>query len=132
MQFKINPDCRKLIKEGKCQADCCGIVPFDAHLFRMIRSKAVVKDYEIQEFKTKGQKFVMPVAEDYKCIFLDRQNCSCVIYKHPAKPNLCKMFGTVENEPLMACRHINPELASKIDEEANATFEQIKKFGIAK
>ena len=125
--YNTNPDCKKLIAEGKCKADCCGIVPMEYHAFFQIKSKAYIKDFEVKKFKMKGVQFCTPIAKDFMCVFLNRETYSCEIYNSPRKPNLCRQFGMSSTETLLACRHINPELAHKIDEEANKTIEELKR-----
>lgn len=126
-KFNTCPDCKKFIAEGKCKADCCGIVPFEKHLFQQIKHKAYEKEFEQNEFKAKGQTFILPVAKDGICIFLNKKDYSCVIYNSPRKPDLCRQFGMSETEPLLACRHINPDLADRIDAEANRVFDDVKR-----
>lgn len=126
-KFNTCPDCRKLIAEGKCKADCCGIVPFEDRIFQQIKKNAYEKDYEQKVIKNKGQKFVIPISKDFKCIFLNREDCSCVIYNSPRKPDLCRQFGMSETEVLLACMHINPDKKNLIEGEANETLEQIQK-----
>lgn len=125
--FNTNPDCARLIAEGKCKADCCGIVPFEYHKFTQIKHLAYEKNYEVKKFKAMGVQFITAIAEDGMCVFLDREKYSCNIYRSPRKPDICKQFGMSRTEPLLACRHINPDFADRIDAEANRVFDDVKR-----
>lgn len=125
--YNTNPDCAKLIAEGKCKADCCGIVPIEYHKFQQIKHLAYEKNYEIKKFKMRGEQYCTPIAEDGKCVFLNRELLSCEIYRSPRKPEICRQFGMSRTETLLACKHINPDLADKIDAEADKTIEEIKR-----
>ena len=125
--YNTNPDCAKLIAEGKCKADCCGIVPMEYHKFLQIKHLAYEKNFEVKKFKMRGEQYCTPIAEDGKCVFLNRELYSCEIYNSPRKPDLCRQFGMSRTETLLACRHINPDLAQKIDDEAEKVMEDIKR-----
>lgn len=125
--FNTNPDCKKLIEDGKCKADCCGVVPIEYHIFQQIKKFAYEKKFEIKKFSTKGKQFCTPIAEDGKCVFLNRKTYLCEIYNSPRKPEICSQFGMNEKVTLLACPHINQELTEKIDTEVDSVLERIKK-----
>ena len=125
-QFNINPNCRELIEKGECQADCCGVVPFEYHTFLQIKSKVQVKDYEIQKFKQNGIQFCVLMPKDFKCVFLNRDNLSCSIYNSPRKPEVCRKFGMSTSDPLLCCTKINKDKEKMIEANADKILQHIK------
>lgn len=76
MKFNTNPNCVELIKQGKCKADCCGVVPIMENYWKILKKFAVRKDYKIFKFKYCGDKFVKALTNDFKCVFL-KDDFSC-------------------------------------------------------
>ena len=124
--FNVNPNCNELICNGTCKADCCGIVPMLQSSWWVVKDKVnKERKYQLQKFSQKGQTFVIPITEDFKCVFLNSEN-KCNIYNSPRRPNLCMLFGKVNNEPLLACPHINKDKMDLIVNKADKTMQELK------
>ena len=128
--FNVNPNCKELIEKGLCKADCCGLVPFPEKSWEELKDKAnKLKEYELVKFQAKGETFVIPTTKDYKCVFLSF-NHTCNIYNEPQRPNICMLYGKVNNEPLLACPHINKDKEGVINNVAEKTMSELKNMEI--
>ena len=108
MEFEINPNCKDLIQKGICKADCCGCVPIYAGYWERLKKYAQTKNYKLFKFTHKGEKFIKPITEDFKCIFV-KNDYSCAIHHTKLRPDVCIKFGTDKKEPLLSCPHINKD-----------------------
>lgn len=125
--YNTNPNCQDLIKSGTCKADCCGPVPLLANYWRILKQYAQTKEYEITKVKDRFGDVVVAITKSGNCVFL-KQDYSCAIYKSHLRPEICSMFGNNSNEPLLACKHINPDKVSLIDNAANDLLDDYKKI----
>jgi len=94
------PDCQKIIKQGKCKADCCGPVPIDKTLYQItsnLRHRKVVSEHEVQD--KNGNDLIIPFTEDLTCAYLDK-NYKCSIYEN--RPELCREYGNGKHK-LLTC-----------------------------
>lgn len=125
-RFNVNPNCKELICNGTCKADCCGCVPLSLASWNELKNKVnKLKEYELLTFKQKGIDFVIPLTKDMKCVFLNFDN-SCNIYFEPKRPNICMLYGKVNNEPLLACPHINKDKEGIIENVAEKTMKELR------
>jgi hypothetical protein len=114
--FCINPDCKKLIAEGKCNADCCGNASMLLQYFKVLKKHiSPDKEYKTHTFKSGSDVYVKAITPDFKCVFLD-ENLSCKIHSSHFRPEICKNFGCNATEPLLACTHINEDKKEIIQE----------------
>ncbi len=108
MVFNTNPDCLKLIKEGKCKADCCGCIPLNERYWRILKKHVQTDDYKIFKFKSFGENMVKAVTKDFKCVFV-KPDYTCAIHNSHLRSEVCKKFGQDATEPLLACPNINED-----------------------
>ena len=127
MKFNTHPNCVELIKQGKCKADCCGVVPIMENYWKILKKFAVRKDYKIFKFKYCGDKFVKALTSDFKCVFL-KDDFSCAIHNSNLRSDVCKKYGLDENEPLLACPHINEDKKDFISDYADNKLKQLAKM----
>lgn len=102
--MSLAANCKKLCDSGKCDAQCCGPVPFPVDAFNKYAYRAGVKKWEKLELMQDkaGQKYVLAKTKDLDCIFLDKN--SCTIYED--RPEVCKLFGTSEE---LKCPHLTKQ-----------------------
>lgn len=127
MKFNINPNCVEMIKQGKCKADCCGVVPIYESYWKLLKKHAQTQDYTIFKFKHQGIKYIKALTKDFKCVFLNSDNL-CAIYKSHLRSEICKIYGHDPNEPLLACPHINEDKKDYIADYANNKVKQLAKM----
>lgn len=127
MKFNTNPNCVELIKQGKCKADCCGVVPIYESYWKLLKKYAQTNDYKIFKFKCCGQTFIKALTKDFKCVFL-RQDFSCAIYHSHLRSEICKIYGHNDHEPLLACPHINEDKKDFISDYADKKLKQLAKM----
>lgn len=84
---------------AKCQAQCCGPVPFDPKTYRKHKKLREVK----KEMKT-PDGLIVPVTEDLTCPFLDNF-LRCSVYEE--RPDVCRKFGD-GSHPLLVCPYKKP------------------------
>ncbi len=94
--------CSKCCSAGICNADCCGVIPFDRDLIKR-NTKNVCSP--VVEYIDVGKEGVVPMTSDLKCLFLDRGTNRCSIYEE--RPQVCKDYGTGVSEDLL-CPHLKP------------------------
>lgn len=127
MKFNINPNCVELIKQGKCKADCCGVVPIYEPYWKRLKKYALTKDYEIFKFKYQGETFVKALTKEFKCVFLS-PDYKCAIHNSPLRSEVCKKYGLDDNEPLLACPHINEDKKDFISDYADNKIKELAKM----
>ena len=93
--------CLATVEEGRCQADCCGIIPMDVGFWEQHKDQAAVDPTEILNIDP--YQFINTV--DDKCVFLHREHNICCIYT--SRPDVCIQFG-MSNHPVLACPYIAP------------------------
>lgn len=124
MKFNTCPNCQELIKQGKCKADCCGCVPIYANYWKLLKKYIQTNDYTLFKFTRCGQKYVNAITKDFKCVFI-KDDFSCAIHHSHLRSDICQKYGLDENEPLLACPHINED---KIDLISNYTDKTMNKL----
>jgi len=92
--------CEVPIGAGLCKADCCGFVPLNKKICKEYEHRKQVKPIEILEF---SDEEIIPITEDGKCIFLDREKCRCTIYEE--RPVVCRKYGVHDD---LLCPYIKP------------------------
>lgn len=92
---KVRIPCITAIKRGMCKADCCGPIPFPASAYYQLKHLANVEP--TVEVRSDDGNYVFPIAEDLKCVFLDRQSYQCSIYDQ--RPDICRKYGLIEGLP---------------------------------
>ena len=100
-------DCSKLIKEGICKADCCGVVTFTNEFLKMHRDKF---QQQVVQWINKSEVEGTIITKNGTCIFLTK-DFKCSIYEE--RPEICKLFGTGsgikgEEEVLLFCPYAKP------------------------
>jgi len=70
--------------------ECCGIVPIDKIIVKLCEHKAQVNATEIIAF---GEDEIVPMTEDFFCIFLNRTTKKCEIYEF--RPEVCRQYGEI-------------------------------------
>lgn len=129
--FNIHPDCKKLICEGTCKADCCGCVPMKERHWQQLKKLVRGKEFMLMPFRTPdGQKWVKAITPNYKCVFLNEENL-CMIHKSPMRTSVCQVFGMSRTEPMLACPHINPDKKEMISQIADEKILQLANSGDA-
>lgn len=105
----IRFDCKKGFKLG-CKCDCCGIVPIPENIFNKHKSKITINykiNEELKKFHSKFKGYIVPITDDYKCPFLDRDNLKCIIYED--RPNICRDYGVMGNKSkYLQCPYLKP------------------------
>lgn len=82
-------DCQKCIDKKICQGDCCGAVPINSMSWKLHRGS---KDKKAKIVKVlRCDEGVIPITNDGKCVFLDRETFQCKIYNY--RPQVCRDFG---------------------------------------
>lgn len=127
-KFNTNPNCVELIKTGKCKADCCGVVPILENYWKVLKRHAQTNEYKIFKFKYNRDTFIKALTKDFKCVFLNSENL-CAIHNHHLRSQICKIFGTVENQPLLACPHINEDKKDLISNYADNVIKKLANMG---
>jgi Fe-S-cluster containining protein len=97
--------CLEAIESGICRADCCGIFPFSQE-FWVTYSHMAEAICRIESRMTPYGQMVLPVTEDLRCVFLDRETCRCTIYPH--RPDVCRRFG-IDSDVRLQCPYFNPK-----------------------
>lgn len=127
MKFNTCPNCTELIKQGKCQADCCGCVPINEGYWKRLKKYVQTQDYQLFKFKHNGERFIKAVTKDFKCVFV-KADFSCAIHNSHLRSEVCKKFGLDENEPLLACPHINEDKKEYISNYADNTMKKLARM----
>lgn len=127
MNFNTNPNCIELIKQGKCKADCCGVVPILEQYWRILKKYAQTNDYKIFKFKHNGNTYIKALTKDFKCVFLNSE-CLCSIHNSHLRSEICKIYGYDNKEPLLACPHINEDKKDYIAQYADEKLIQLAKM----
>ena len=128
MKFNTNPNCVELIKSGKCNADCCGVVPILENYWKVLKKYAQTNDYKIFKFKYNRDTYIKAITKNFKCVFLNSENL-CVIHNHHLRSWVCKIFGTDEKQPLLACPHINEDKKDYISNCADTVIQKLANMG---
>ena len=88
-------DCSKCVPK-KCQADCCIYVPLPKKVWKkykhLVQQETIPLNWDdgIIRFDQEDSKNVLPLTENMRCPFLDK-NYKCVIYEN--RPFICRIFG---------------------------------------
>jgi Fe-S-cluster containining protein len=88
-----NDACREAIASGICHADCCGLIPFGDRFYAQ-HHELVSEDRLERLLRLSNTNFVLPITDDFRCCFLDRQELKCLIYDE--RPEICRLFGNVD------------------------------------
>lgn len=133
MTWECHPDCK---------GECCGIVNMPSALFFAHQESIQKQPKDIIHVPKKryhDPEIVVPITEDFKCCFLNRETSKCAIY--PFRMEVCKIFG-VRRELLcsyvdMTGRFRNLKDRARVqkfmDERTQKKFEFVKrKRGITK
>lgn len=91
---------------AKCQAECCGIVPFEKKFFNANIDKVVTEPIienfnDISPFDPEPKDYVLPMTENGSCCFL-RSDYSCAIYE--VRPQICRIYGD-ESVSTLSCHY---------------------------
>lgn len=92
-------DCLKLIDEGICHADCCGIVPFTLSFWNTHKELAQITYCHPQ--KIDGSEMYFIHGKDRYCVFLNRETGRCAIYVN--RPEACRRMGEPGCPPVLEC-----------------------------
>lgn len=99
MKFNI-PNCVVL----NCKGFCCEVLPIERSIYLKYKS-LITKKYQIKDFcKYEGNRYLLPITEDNRCIFVDDNTGLCKIYHQ--RPIFCQVYGMV---PELPCHKVNPE-----------------------
>lgn len=127
MKFNTNPNCQELIKSGKCKADCCGCVPLNEGYWKILKKYAQTNEYIIFRFKHNGEKFIKAITKDFMCVFV-KPDFSCAIHHSHLRCEVCKIYGTDKNEPLLACPHINEDKQDFISQYSDNKIKELMRM----
>jgi len=95
--------CQELNQTCACRADCCGATPFERQfIVENYISITLQEKYTLKPIP--DSNVVLPMTEDSKCIFLDRNTYSCNIYEK--RPVICRQFGD-ESSRWLFCPHMD-------------------------
>ena len=83
--------CREAIASGICHADCCGLVPF--HIQFYAQHEELVIEAWVERL-LRIENYTLPITDDLRCCFLDREELKCLIYEE--RPEICRLFGYVD------------------------------------
>lgn len=123
--------CKEFCTSGKCQADCCGCVPFPKQYFKalkkLIPAGNTYSPYEYRD-RLNGFSYIKPLTKNGKCVFLTSENL-CAIYGSHLRPQMCRNFGMDASNPLTACVHINEEFKDLIEEYGHAYLDYLASTG---
>lgn len=95
--------CRETIASGICHADCCGLIPF-SDMFYAEHHELVIEERIEQLLRVPEVNVVLPITDDMKCCFLDRQELLCRVYDD--RPEICRIFGHKDE---LRCPYWNSE-----------------------
>jgi len=92
--------CDRLICEGKCRSDCCGIIPIQKELVNRFRERLSDVNEEVEA----GEELFL-MTDDFMCAFLDRESRRCRIYDD--RPEVCRTYGETK-DPRLQCPRLKP------------------------
>jgi Fe-S-cluster containining protein len=83
MTWKCHPDCK---------GECCGIVPIPYIVFKSNEDVIQCTPKRVDTIRLKDKRaVVLPVTDDLKCVFLNRETFKCAIYEE--RPDVCRLYG---------------------------------------
>lgn len=81
---------------AQCGADCCDIIPLPVETFE--KHWTLIEVPIVERIPLQGEvPHTLPVTQDYKCVFLDREKLICLI--HEDRPPVCNDFGVIPELP---------------------------------
>lgn len=94
-------ECKSLIDDGICHADCCGIVPYPEGFYRthLQATKCVCR-------VVPGGLYEWIIGPDETCVFVNPGDFLCNVYDD--RPRLCRIFGASE-EFYLRCPWLKPD-----------------------
>lgn len=95
-------DCKKLIDQKICHADCCGAVPIPKQIAKRFEHLQQRKVLEIVDWDDpRNPNDILPVTESGRCVFL-KTDYKCAIYDY--RPWVCRNYGL---RPNLECPYFN-------------------------
>ena len=123
-ESNVRIPCMGAIKRSLCKAECCGPIPFPSEQYYQL--KHLVQVEPASEIRAEDGRFVFPIADDLRCVFLNRTTYMCSIYEQ--RPQVCRDYGHIDELPcpcfktsgLMRTRAERREMRRKIDRDMRA------------
>lgn len=126
-------DCDKCIKTKICNNDCCGIIPINKTLYKLVRNKKYKKSKitQILDCPNNPTEIIL-ITDDNICPFLDKEYHRCLIYD--LRPKICRDFGVNHNNhPLLKCPYQDelgflrtPKGSKQLSKEVNNYFKELE------
>lgn len=114
-------ECKKLVTEGECQADCCGPIPFSRELVGRHNNDIQVP---FKDAMRDDPDRMFPLTDDLMCLFLNRDTRLCTI--HSERPDVCRQFGDASH-PQMCCPYLRADGTKRNRAERRRTVRAVAK-----